>query len=72
MKFSVIEGWGKLPDGWRYQEVAGAAVDKQDRVFCFTRSEVLAIPRRPFSRWRTACRARAGAPCPARRSPPTW
>ena len=39
MKFSVIEGWGKLPDGWRYQEVAGAAVDKQDRVFCFTRSE---------------------------------
>ena len=39
MKFSVIEGWGTLPDGWRYQEVAGAAVDKQDRVFCFTRSE---------------------------------
>ena len=30
MKFSVIEGWGKLPEGWRYQEVAGAAVDKQD------------------------------------------
>jgi streptogramin lyase len=39
MKFSVVEGWGPLPEGWRYQEVAGAAVDKQDRVFCFTRSE---------------------------------
>ncbi|MGH7396894.1 MAG: peptidyl-alpha-hydroxyglycine alpha-amidating lyase family protein [Candidatus Rokuibacteriota bacterium] len=39
MKFSVIEGWGKLPDGWRYQEVAGVAVDRQDQVFCFTRSE---------------------------------
>ncbi|HSB41702.1 MAG TPA: peptidyl-alpha-hydroxyglycine alpha-amidating lyase family protein [Methylomirabilota bacterium] len=39
MRFSVVEGWGKLPSGWRYQEVAGAAVDKQDRVFCFTRSE---------------------------------
>ena len=36
MKFSVVEGWGKLPDGWRYQEVAGVAVDKQDRVFVFT------------------------------------
>src|SRR6185312_9869385 len=27
------------------------------------------VPTRPFSRWRTASRARAGAPCPARRSP---
>jgi DNA-binding beta-propeller fold protein YncE len=39
MRFQVVEGWGKLPDGWRYHEVAGVAVDKQDRVFCFTRSE---------------------------------
>jgi len=39
MKFSVIEGWGKLPDGWHYQEVAGVAVDKRDRVFVFTRGE---------------------------------
>jgi streptogramin lyase len=39
MKFSVVEGWGALPEGWRYQEVAGAAVDRQDRVFCFTRSK---------------------------------
>jgi hypothetical protein len=39
MKFSVIEGWGKLPDGWAYHEVAGVAVDKQDRAFVFTRGE---------------------------------
>ncbi len=39
MRFSVIEGWGTLPEGWRYVEVAGVAVDKTDRVFCFTRGE---------------------------------
>jgi DNA-binding beta-propeller fold protein YncE len=39
MKFSVIEGWGKLPDGFTYHEVAGVAVDKQDRAFVFTRGE---------------------------------
>lgn len=39
MKFSVIEGWGHLPDGWTYREVAGVAVDKQDRAFVFNRGE---------------------------------
>ena len=39
MKFSVIDGWGHLPDGWTYREVAGVAVDKQDRAFVFTRGE---------------------------------
>ncbi|HUM18252.1 MAG TPA: peptidyl-alpha-hydroxyglycine alpha-amidating lyase family protein [Candidatus Nitrosotalea sp.] len=39
MKFSVIEGWGRLPDGWTYREVAGVAVDRQDRAFVFTRGE---------------------------------
>src|SRR6185437_4033259 len=37
MKFSVIEGWGKLPEGFSYREVAGVAVDKQDRAFVFNR-----------------------------------
>src|SRR5260370_993232 len=36
---AVVEGWGKLPDGWAYHEVAGVAVDKQDRAFVFTRGE---------------------------------
>lgn len=39
MKFSVIEGWGTLPDGWSYREVAGVAVDSQDRAFVFNRGE---------------------------------
>jgi len=39
MNFKVIEGWGTLPDGWRYVEVAGVAVDAKDNVFCFTRGE---------------------------------
>jgi sugar lactone lactonase YvrE len=37
MNFKVIEGWGRLPDGWSYVEVAGVAVDAKDNVFCFTR-----------------------------------
>jgi len=39
MNFVPVESWGKLPDGWRYVEVAGVAVDGKDRVFCFTRGE---------------------------------
>lgn len=39
MRFEPIVGWGKLPEGWRFVEVAGVAVDSQDRVFCFTRGE---------------------------------
>ncbi|HME96182.1 MAG TPA: peptidyl-alpha-hydroxyglycine alpha-amidating lyase family protein, partial [Methylomirabilota bacterium] len=39
MKFSIIDGWGRLPEGWTYREVAGVAVDKQDRAFVFTRGE---------------------------------
>ena len=37
MKFEPVVGWGALPDGWRYVEVAGVAVDKKDNVFCFSR-----------------------------------
>ena len=39
MRFEPIPNWGKLPDGWRYVEVAGVAVDSKDRVYCFTRGE---------------------------------
>jgi DNA-binding beta-propeller fold protein YncE len=39
MRFEPIVGWGKLPAGWRYVEVAGVAVDAKDNVFCFTRGE---------------------------------
>jgi DNA-binding beta-propeller fold protein YncE len=39
MNFEPVEGWGRLPEGWRFVEVAGVAVDARDRVFCFTRGE---------------------------------
>ena len=39
MRFEPVVGWGALPDGWRYVEVAGVAVDKKDNVFCFSRGE---------------------------------
>lgn len=37
--YEVAEGWGKLPNGWSYREVAAVGVDRQDRVYVFTRGE---------------------------------
>jgi DNA-binding beta-propeller fold protein YncE len=37
--YEVAEGWGKLPDGWSYREVAGVGVDRQDRVYAFSRGD---------------------------------
>ncbi|MDP6558883.1 MAG: peptidyl-alpha-hydroxyglycine alpha-amidating lyase family protein [Candidatus Binatia bacterium] len=37
--YELDEGWGKLPDGWTYHEVAAVGVDKQDNVYVFTRGE---------------------------------
>jgi glucose/arabinose dehydrogenase len=31
--------WGKLPDGWRFGDVAAVGVDHADRVYVFTRGE---------------------------------
>jgi DNA-binding beta-propeller fold protein YncE len=39
IRFEVLEGWGALPEGWRYVEVAGVATDNDDRVFVFNRGE---------------------------------
>jgi hypothetical protein len=36
-KYEVVEGWGKLPEGWTFKEVAAVAVDQKDQVYCFTR-----------------------------------
>ena len=38
-RFEVREGWGTLPDGWRFVEVAGVATDSRDRVFVFNRGD---------------------------------
>ncbi len=37
--YKVAEGWGKLPKGWRFAQVAGVAVDSCDRVYVFNRGE---------------------------------
>ena len=37
--YEVAEGWGKLPEGWSYKEVAAVGVDSRDRVYLFNRGE---------------------------------
>lgn len=37
--FEPIEGWGKLPPGWSFKEVAAVATDSRDHVYVFTRGE---------------------------------
>ena len=39
MRYAPVVGWGTLPDGWRYVEAAGVAVDRKDNVFVFNRGE---------------------------------
>jgi DNA-binding beta-propeller fold protein YncE len=38
-RYELVEGWGKLPDGWTYKEAAAVGVDKKDQVYVFTRGE---------------------------------
>jgi len=37
--YEVAEWWGQLPKGWAFRDVAGVAVDSQDRVYAFSRGE---------------------------------
>jgi len=37
--YEVVEGWAKLPTGWEFTQVGGVAVDREDNVFVFNRSE---------------------------------
>ena len=37
--YEVVEGWGQLPGGWTLTDVGGVAVDSEDRVYVFNRSE---------------------------------
>ena len=39
MGYAVVAGWGELPAGWDFVEVAGVAADSRDRVFAFNRGE---------------------------------
>jgi len=37
--YRVVENWGKLPEGWKFTQVAGIVVDKEDNVYVFNRGE---------------------------------
>ena len=38
-RYEVHRGWGTLPDGWSFREVAAVGVDSRDRVYVFNRGE---------------------------------
>ena len=38
-RYRVVEGWGKLPDGWNLTDVGAVAVDSKDNVYVFNRGE---------------------------------
>ena len=37
--YEIDRDWGKLPEGYEFNQVAGVAVDKQDNVYLFNRSD---------------------------------
>ena len=39
LHYTVLDGWGKLPDGWRFVEATAVAVDRKDNVYVFNRGE---------------------------------
>jgi len=38
-QYELVEGWGQLPEGWRWGQCAGVACDSEDNVHVFTRTE---------------------------------
>lgn len=38
-KYEVQEGWGKLPEGWTFGWIPAVAVDSEDRIYVYSRSE---------------------------------
>ena len=38
-RYEVIQDWAKLPPGWTFGWIPGVAVDSQDRVYVYSRSE---------------------------------
>jgi DNA-binding beta-propeller fold protein YncE len=37
--YRLVDGWGKLPEGWKFTQVAGVVVDRQDNVYVYNRGE---------------------------------
>lgn len=38
-QYELVEGWGELPEGWKWGQVAGVACDSQDNVHVYTRAD---------------------------------
>lgn len=38
-RYELVEGWGELPSGWSWGQVGAVAVDSQDQVHVFTRTD---------------------------------
>ena len=64
-RYEVIENWGRLPDGWRYGEVAAVGVDSKDNVYVFSRSAhpMTVFDREGCSAGRTVCTSRRTIRC---------
>lgn len=43
LRYEVVEGWERLPAGFRHRDVVGVATDSRDRVFILTRDEARVI-----------------------------
>ena len=39
INYSVVEGWEQLPKGYEHRDVAGVAVDGEDRVYMMCRGD---------------------------------
>src|SRR6476661_6307448 len=39
LSYEVVEGWEQIPAGWTHPDVAGVAVDSQDRVYLICRGD---------------------------------
>jgi DNA-binding beta-propeller fold protein YncE len=38
-QYEIVDNWGELPEGWSWGEVGGVAVDSEDNVHVFTRTD---------------------------------
>jgi len=37
--YRIVDNWAKLPDGWRFGDVAAVGVDRNDRLYAFCRGD---------------------------------
>jgi DNA-binding beta-propeller fold protein YncE len=37
--YRLVDSWGKLPDGWKFTQVAGIVIDRQDNIYVYNRGE---------------------------------